>query len=214
MDPVFVRIVRNICLPQLHHPYRLYPAPKQKWSVFMLKTQRHLPTLKLIIFQLFSNVSTANNTLKSRFQLQRRRLPLTGSSGETWFSRTISRYPSVGCPLHFVRHWSVVGYDAVATTTNRGYNSFKNVFYSTDTMFEISQRSVFLLSRKHKTSRTDSFPLWSTLLAFDFPRLSTVTWPFQKASSLRASPLLSCAFLCLDASTVDHRLKLFFEVIW
>ena len=190
-------------------------APKQKWSrFFTLKAQRHLPTIQLSIFQLFSNISTTNNTLKFGFKLQRRKLPLTGSSGETWFSRTISRYPSVGCPLHFVRHWSVVGYDAVATTTNRGYNSFKNVFYSTDTMFEISQRSVFLLSRKHKTSRTDSFPLWSTLLAFDFPRLSTVTWPFQKASSLRASPLLSCAFLCLDASTVDHRLKLFFEVIW
>ena len=184
MDPVFVRIVRNICLPQLHHLYRLYPAPKQKWSVFVLKTQHHLPTMQLSIFQLFSNISTANNTLKCGFKLQRRRLPLTGSSGETWFSRTISRCQSVGCPLHFVRHWSVAGYDAVATTKNRGYNSFKNVFYRTDTMFEISQGSVFLLSREPKTSRTDSFPLWSTLLAFDFPRLSTVTWLFQKASSL------------------------------
>ena len=157
------------------------------------------------IFQLFSNICTANNTLKSGFKLQRRRLPLTGSSGETWFSRTISRCQSVGCPLLFVRHWSVAGYDAVATTKNRGYNSFKNVFYSTDTKFEISQRSVFLLTRKPKTSRTDSFQLWSTLFAFDFPRLSTITWFFQKASSLPTSPLLSCAFLCLDASTVDHR---------
>ena len=205
MDPVVVRIVRNICLPQLHHLYRLYPAPKQKWSVFMLKAQRYLPTTQLSIFQLFSNISTENNTLKSGFKLQRRRLPLTGSSGETWFSRTISRCQSVGCPLLFVRHWSVAGYDAVATTKNRGYNSFKNVFYSTDTKFEISQRSVFLLTRKPKTSRTDSFQLWSTLFAFDFPRLSTITWFFQKASSLPTSPLLSCAFLCLDASTVDHR---------
>lgn len=165
MDPVFVRIVRNICLPQLHHLYRLYPAPKQKWSrFFKLKAQRHLPTMQLSIFQLFSNISTANNSLKSGFKLQRRRLPLTGSSGETWFSRTISRCQSVGCPLHFARHWSVAGYDAVATRKNRGYNSFKTVFYSTDTVFEISHRSVCFLSRKPKTSRTDSFPLLSTLL--------------------------------------------------
>lgn len=172
MDPVFVRIVRNICLPQLHHLYRLYPAAKQKSNVFKLEAQRHLPTMQLSILQLFLTTSSANNTLKTGFQLKRGRLPLTGSSGETWFSRTIWRCQSVGCPLHFVRHWSVAGYDAVATRKNRGYSSFKNVFYSIDTVFEISQTSVFLSSRKPKTSRTDSFPLWSMLLDFDFPRLS------------------------------------------
>ena len=85
MDPVFVRIVRNICLPQLHHLYRLYPARQSKNEVgfFTLEAQRHLPTIQLSIFQLFSNISTTNNTLKSGFKLQRRRLPLTGSSGET-----------------------------------------------------------------------------------------------------------------------------------
>lgn len=49
----------------------------------MLKAQRYLPTTQLSIFQLFSNISTENNTLKSGFKLQRRRLPLTGSSEET-----------------------------------------------------------------------------------------------------------------------------------